>query len=88
MASLNNQHVGDIPSELETGTRALIRSASYCVQTPPGVSIVPSHPGAHLPRTGGIALATDLIILIAHPFVGDTPWRCSAVCPTACRVCG
>jgi hypothetical protein len=88
MASLNNQHTGGIPSKCETGTRALICSASYYVQTLPGVSIAPSRPGAHLPRTGGIVLATGLIVLIAHPFVGDMPWRCSVVCPTACRVHG
>jgi hypothetical protein len=88
MASLNSQHAGGIPSKCETGTRMLIRLASYCVQTPPGVSIAPSRPGAHLPRTGGIALATDLIILIVRPFVGDTPWKYSVGCPTACTVLG
>jgi hypothetical protein len=73
MAFLNNQHVGDIPSKYEMETRALIRSSSYCVQIQPGVGIAPSRPVARLPRIGDIVPATDLIILIAHPCVGDTP---------------
>jgi hypothetical protein len=88
MASLSNQRVDGIPSRCETGTRALIRLASYCVRTPLGVSIAPSHPGAHLPRNGGIVLAIDLIILIVHQYVGDTPWRCFAGCLVVCRVLG
>ena len=88
MAFLSNQRVGDIPSKCETGTCVLIRLASYCVQTPLGVGIVPSRSGAHLPRNGGIALATDLIVLIAHLCVGGRPWKCSVGCPIICTVLG
>jgi hypothetical protein len=73
MASLNNQHMGGIPSKRETGTRALIRSSNYYVRILRGVGIAPSRPGAHLPRSGDIAPATDSIILIVHLCVGDTP---------------
>jgi hypothetical protein len=88
MAFLNNQHEGGIPSECETGTRALIHSANCCVQIQPAVGIAPSRPGARLPRIGGIVPATDSIVLIACLFVGDMPWRYSVGCPTACRVLG
>jgi hypothetical protein len=88
MGSLTSQHEGDIPSECGMGTRALIRSSSYCVQIRQGVSIAPSRPDAHLPRIGDIVPATDSIVLIAHLCVGDTLWRYSVGCPTACRVPG
>jgi hypothetical protein len=88
MASLNNQHVGGIPSKRETETRMLIRSSNCCVQILPGVSIAPSRLGAHLPKIGGIVPATDLIILIVRLCVGDTPWRCSVGYPATYRVLG
>jgi hypothetical protein len=88
MAYLNSQRVGDIPSRLETETRALIRSANCCGRIQPGVGTAPSCPGARLPRNGDIAPATDSIVLIACLCVGDTPWRCSAGYPTFCRVLG
>jgi hypothetical protein len=68
---LSNQHVGGIPSVLETETCALIRSASYCVRIQQGAGIAPSHPGPHLPRNRDTALATDSIILIVHLCMGD-----------------
>jgi hypothetical protein len=86
MAFLNNQHAGDIPSKCETGTRVLIRSSSCCVQTLLRVSIVPSRPVVHLPRSRDIVLAIDFIVPIACPFMGGTLWRCSAVCPATYRV--
>jgi hypothetical protein len=86
MASLNNQHAGGIPSKCETETRALIRSSNYCVQILPGASIVPNRLAVHLPRIGDIVPATDLIVLIVRPCVGDTPWRCSVGSPATYRV--
>jgi hypothetical protein len=88
MGFLSNQRMGDIPSKCEMGTRTLIRSASYCVQTLLGVGIAPNRSGAHLPRNGDIALATGLIVLIAHPCMGGRPWKCSVGCPTVCTVLG
>jgi hypothetical protein len=73
MAFLNNQHTGDIPSKYEMGTHVLIHLSSCCVQIQPGVGIAPSRPATRLPRIGDIVPATDLIILTAHPCVGDTP---------------
>jgi hypothetical protein len=86
MASLNNQHVGDIPSKCETGTRVLIRSSNCCAQTLPVASIAPSRLVIHLPRNGDIVPATDLIVLIARPCVGGTPWIYSTGYPTVCKV--
>jgi hypothetical protein len=83
MVFLNNQCMGDIPSECEMETRALIRLASCCVRIQQGVA--PNRPGTHLPRNGGIAPATDSIVLIARPCVDDTPWKYSVGSPTACR---
>jgi hypothetical protein len=88
MGFLTSQHKGDIPSECGMGTRALIHSSSYCAQIQRGVSIAPSRLDAHLPRIRDIVLATDSIVLIARLCVGDTPWRYSVGCPTACRVLG
>jgi hypothetical protein len=70
------------------GTRTSTRFANCYVRIRLVAGIAPSRPGAHLPRIGGIALATDLIILIVHPSMGDTPWRCSVGYPTAYRVLG
>jgi hypothetical protein len=72
MVFLNNQHAGDIPSKYETETRTLICLSSCCVQIQLGVGIAPSRLVARLPRIKDIVPATDLIILIARPCVGDT----------------
>jgi hypothetical protein len=73
MAFLSNQHVGDIPSKYEMGTRVLIHSSSYCVQIRPGVGTAPSRPVTHLPKIRDIVLAIGSIVPIARPCMGDMP---------------
>ncbi len=55
----------------------LFHCTTSCVRILPLKDKWPSLFAWHLSRNRDIALATDLFILTAHPFLGDKLWRCS-----------
>jgi hypothetical protein len=88
IASLPSQHMGDSPSKCETGTRVLTHLANCYARIWLGVGTVPSHLVVCSPRSGGTVLATDLYVLIVHPFRDGRPLIYSVECQAACKVLG